>query len=93
MYICSAKPKERKYYQQRSLIMNIGQAIVMTPEERLNACNYLRRQICNEQLKIEAFRKAIKRPGFSGGNIIVTLTNGELPVFRIYPTDDMQDVL
>ena len=65
----------------------------MTPEERLNACNYLRRQICNEQLKIEAFRKAIKRPGFSGGNIIVTLTNGELPVFRIYPTDDMQDIL
>lgn len=65
----------------------------MTPEERLNACNYLRRQICNEQLKIEAFRKAIKRPGFSGGNIIVALTNGELPVFSIYPTDDMQDVL
>lgn len=22
MYICSAKPKERKYYQQRSLIMD-----------------------------------------------------------------------
>ncbi len=65
----------------------------MTPEERLNACNYLRRQICNEQLKIEAFRKAIKQPGFSGGNIVVILNDGKLPVFRIYPTDDMQDVL
>lgn len=65
----------------------------MTPEERLNACNFLRRQICNEQLNIEAFRKAIERPGFSGGNIIVTLTNGDFPVFRIRPTDDLQDIL
>ena len=66
----------------------------MTPEEKLNACNYLRRQICNEQLNIEAFRKAIRRAvGFSGGNIIVTLTNGDFPVFRIRPTDDLQDIL
>ena len=65
----------------------------MTTEEKLNACNFLRRQIFNEQLNIEAFRKAIKRPGFSGGNIIVTLTNGELPVFHIRPTDDLQDIL
>lgn len=65
----------------------------MTPEEKLNACNYLRRQICNEMLKIEAFRKAIKRTGFSGGNIIVTLTNGDFPVFRIRATDDLQDIL
>ena len=65
----------------------------MTPEEKLNACNFLRRQIFNEQLNIEAFRKAIKRTGFSGGNIIVTLTNGELPVFHIRPTDDLQDIL
>lgn len=66
---------------------------VMTPEEKLNACNFLRRQICNEQLNIEAFRKAIKRNGFSGGNIIVTLTNGDFPVFRIRPTDDLRDIL
>jgi hypothetical protein len=65
----------------------------MTPEEKLNACNHLRRQICNELLRLEAFRQEVNRPGFSGGNIIIANTNGQMSVYRIYPTDDMQDVL
>jgi hypothetical protein len=65
----------------------------MTPEEKLNACNHLRRQICNELLRLEAFRQEVNRPGFSGGNIIIANTNGQMFVYRIYPTDDMQDVL
>ena len=65
----------------------------MTPEEKLNACNHLRRQICNELLRLESFRQEVNRPGFSGGNIIIANTNGQMSVYRIYPTDDMQDVL
>lgn len=65
----------------------------MTPEEKLNACNHLRRQICNELLRLEAFRQEVNRPGFSGGNIFIANTNGQMAVYRIYPTDDMQDVL
>ena len=47
----------------------------MTPEEKLNACNHLRRQICNELLRLEAFRQEVYRPGVSGGNIIIANTN------------------
>lgn len=60
----------------------------MTPEEKLNAENFIRRQICDEHLHLEAFRQAINRPGFNGGFVIVSNQ-----VFNLRATDDSQDIL
>ena len=65
----------------------------MTPEEKLNAENFLRRQIFYESRRFENFHTAIHRPGFSGGNIIINDKDGNFSGFHIRDTDDLQDII